>query len=144
MATLAAEGTLLYVGSASSAMSSLAQIVDITPPGYSRAAVPRTWLESTWKQFRAGRIPDGGEVQFTIELDHSIAAHMSLLTSATDSTTPFFQVRWADLASSATVHPRFQGFLTAMEPETAEDEANIRYAATVKVTGSVTYAAAPA
>lgn len=145
MAAIPGEGTSLFTGSASSALSSVAQIKTIGVPGFERASVSTTYLNSSWKEFRPGRIPDGGELTIGMEIDPSISAHMNIVSSsATASALQWFQVRFADLASSSSVHPRFQGFITAVEYDDLEDETNLMANVTVKVTGPIVYATSPA
>lgn len=117
-----------------STYTQVAEVTDITWPGYVRDAVEVTYMDSA-DQFREyiGGLMDGGEV--TIEMNWVPAATDPLITALTASTIGQFKITY-----NAGVNIVFKAIVTAYQPQSPLGE-KLSASATFKVTGKPTWSA---
>lgn len=117
-----------------STYTQVAEVTDITWPGYSRDAVEVTYMDSA-DQFReyVGGFMDGGEV--TIEINWVPSASDVIVTALTAAATGQFKITY-----NAGVNIVFKGIVTSYQPRSAIGE-KLSASATFKVTGKPTWSA---
>jgi hypothetical protein len=138
MALVPSEGTLLKLESATpGTFDTVAQVMSIGGPGSEVASVPTTTLTSTRKTFRAGKIPDEGEVTFHLQTDPILAGYIALYTHHYAGTTKNWQIINND-GNATPAKQAFAGFITKIDEGDKADETNVEADVTIKITGSVT------
>lgn len=113
----------------------IAEVVAITPPGASRAAVDRTHLKSPngWKEFAAG-LKEAGEASITLNYN---PASTDAVFTAFEARTGKYQITFPN-----GVMMRFDGFFTAYNPPELTAEGKMEATGTIKCTGAPTLHAA--
>lgn len=138
MAVIPAEGTTIAVESVTpGTYTTIGQVESITPPSTTVAEVPTTTLTSTRKQYRAGKIPDSGTLQFRIQYDPNDTVHQDLEDYLNAGTTKNWQLTYVD-GMVEPANEEFAGFITNFEKSALEDETNATADLTIRVTGVVT------
>ncbi len=125
------EGTTLSVGAA------VASVLNIKPPGWSRAAVAKTTLSDAFKKYRPGRITEYGTM--TARIQHTSENEAAFLAFATDVDPKDCTIAYFDEAGDPDGTDTFKGFVTAYEPDQAEDENNIEADVTIQLTTVITH-----
>lgn len=139
MAHTACEGTTLSYGDASSGpWTVVAEVMSIKPPGLSREAVPTTNLSSTYKSYRAGKIPGFDSLECGVQYDRAAASHAALDTLAASGAQKWWKIDYVGDGLSNPADDVFSGFITSWSPNEGEDEKNWEYDLTIQVTGVVT------
>lgn len=117
-----------------STYTQVAEVTDITWPGYSRDAVEVTFMDSD-NQFREyiGGMMDGGEV--TVEMNWVPSATDVIIAALTASTTGQFKITY-----NAGANVVFKAIVTAYQPQSPLGE-KLTASATFKVSGKPTWAA---
>lgn len=133
-----AEGTKLSMESGSpGTFVDVAGVIRIGSQKTKVNPVKTTKLVSTYQEYRPGRIPDMGEVVFRIQYDPNNADHQLMYTSLESGTITNWKITYADgLSTNASV--TFAGFLTTIEEDDKEDEANVEADVTMQITGPPT------
>ena len=129
MAITPGKGTTITVGG-----SSIAQILDITPPQVSNEPQEVTTLSDTWATFLA-TLPDGGEVTLTLLWDHDSATHATLWTMATDGSSATFVITLP--APSSTTYS-FTGRVSGISGQQITAKNTVQANVTIKVSGAIT------
>lgn len=139
MAVLVTEGTILQM-SISSVLTDIAQVLSIDPPEGKVNAVKKTSLVDTVQRFRAGKMPEGGELKFTIEFDPNNTGHKQLAGRiiSPSSTNDDFKIKFVD-GMAVPANLTFSGFVTGFKINTIEEENNLEAEVTVQVDGALDY-----
>jgi hypothetical protein len=137
-AVIPCEGTIFQVESATpGTYTTIAAATGIGANEPEVAEVPKTTLASTRKEYRPGKIPDEGTIDFTIWYDPNDATHQSLYTFWAAGTTKNWKVKYNDgLTTNAS--ETFAGFITKPSRGEIADEENVSLTVTIRITGSVT------
>ena len=126
-------------GATSESFTSIAEIVELTPPQMSRDEIDVTSHSSSdgYREFIAG-LRDGGEVSFK--------ANWLPTNSTQDGTTGLLECfndnvnhNWRVVLPSSLITISFSGFLTAFEPDLPLEE-QAQLSGTIKVSGKPTVA----
>lgn len=136
-----AEGTTIgYSATLVGTYVLVGNVLNIKPPGAEVPGVEKTNLASAAKEYRAGEIPDNGEVTFRIQHDPSDTGHTALkalLVQGAQRSPKFWKISYNDtMATHAS--DSFQAILTKYEPDTIENEKNLESDITLLITGLVT------
>jgi hypothetical protein len=134
------EGTTLGYSTTNGSYTTLANVTKIKPPGGKVPEVSTTYLGSSNKTFRPGKIPEAGEVTLSLNRDTTSAGHILLRTLVGTPAVYFFKVIYND-GQTTPANDIFQGFITALEPGDVEDETNLTDDVTIRITGAVTFSA---
>jgi hypothetical protein len=135
------EGTkLAYSTDGGSTYVDVGFLTKVKPPGGKVPEVPTTYLGSVAKTFRPGKIPEAGEVTFSIYWDPSDTDQRGMLAYLSSPATIDWKVTFND-SFSTHAKATFKGFITQWEPGDDEDETNVTADVTVRITGLVTFAA---
>jgi hypothetical protein len=94
MAYVIGKGTLLKVD-ISSTLTTIPQVVSVTPPSLEMGNVETTHLTSTARENKA-TIPDPGEVSFSLEWDPANTVHQQLWTYFQAGTTVNWTITMSD------------------------------------------------
>jgi len=132
MAYTPGKGTRLKL-SISSVFTDIANVVSLTPPSMEMGSTETTHLLSAWREFIAN-IPDGGEVQFTIEYDPTGSTHQQLFTSFSAGTTESWKVVFNDAGNAEVA---FEGFVTGFSWDEVAVDGVVTASITIKLTGAV-------
>lgn len=119
----------------SSTLTALAQVVEIDGPGMEVGTKEITNLGDTVKKYRA-QLPDGGEINATIEYDYADATHAFLATTV--GTWPQAAVA-CEVNFTASHKAAFSAVLTKFAPKGMNTEDNLEADITLKVTGAVVW-----
>lgn len=135
------EGVVLaYCATQGGTYTQIAQILSVTPPGGAVTAVKKTHLGDTAQKFRAGKIPNPGELAFEVEYDPSEASHTfltGLLVSGAQDTPYWWKITYPDSKATHAL-ANFQAILTAFTPGAMTEEENLTAQVSLQVTGPVT------
>jgi hypothetical protein len=140
MAVLAGEKVMLQMETATpGTYADVVQVMSTGAPKPTVAAVKKTNLASTVQEYRPGKIPDNGELQFRVQYDPNDTTHQALLTALYAGTTKNWKLKYPD-GMATPANSMFAGFLTAFEPDnfSATDENNVEADVTIQITGAVT------
>lgn len=136
-----AYGSTLQLGDGATpeVFTSIAEIVELTPPQMSRDEIDVTSHSSSdgYREFIAG-LRDGGEVSFRANWLPTNATHdgtTGLLETFNDNVTH----NWKIILPNTLATISFSGFLTAFEPDTPLEEQG-QLSGTIKVSGKPTVA----
>lgn len=136
-----AYGSTLQLGDGATpeVFTSIAEIVELTPPQMSRDEIDVTSHSSSdgYREFIAG-MRDGGEVSFRANWLPTDATHdgaTGLLETFNDNATH----NWKIILPNTLATISFSGFLTAFEPDTPLEEQG-QLSGTIKVSGKPTVA----
>ncbi len=136
-----AYGSTLQLGDGATpeVFTSIAEIVELTPPQMSRDEIDVTSHSSSdgYREFIAG-LRDGGEVSFKANWLPTNATHdgtTGLLETFNDNATH----NWKIILPNTLATISFSGFLTAFEPDTPLEEQG-QLSGTIKVSGKPTVA----
>ena len=138
MAVVPGEGTLMQIESATpGTYTTIGQVLSITGPAPSVAAVETTNLASTRHTYRPSKIPESGEVTFQIQSDPNDAT-VIILQGLMDAPA---SKNWRIISADGLTTPskdQFSGFLTAWNRSGQEVESNVIVDATIKISGAIT------
>jgi len=137
MATIPNEGTALSISDDGSAWTAIAQVIRIKPPGGKVPEVEKTVLSDTMKRFRPGKIPEAGEVTFTLQRDPNLAGHQTIAALLATPAVKYWKVEYVD-GMSTKAKDVFQGFVTEADSNDAEDETNHEWDLTIRIDGAIT------
>lgn len=133
--------TIGYDTAGGSSYVTIGHVKDVAGPNVSRGTIDITDHDSTdgFREFFGGLV-DGGEVTFSIGLDHTTSAHSNLWTSFSSTT----ETPWTWLITfnvfSGTYTWAFAGFLTGMGVGAPLEGQNV-WDLTIKITGKPTLTA---
>lgn len=133
--------TIGYDTAGGTSYTTIGHVKDVSGPSISRGTIDITDHDSAdgFREFFGG-LSDGGEVTFSIGLDHTAAAHSGLWASFASTT----EVPWSWLITfnvfSGTYTWGFDGFLTGLTANAALEGQNM-WDLTVKITGKPTLTA---
>lgn len=133
MAFTPGKGTQLQL-SIASVYTAIAQVVGITPPSMDMGTTETTHLLSTWREF-IGTIPDGGEIQFTVEYDAANATHAAIWAKFVVGAIELWKVVFTDLGNAEV---GFSGIITGFHFDEVVIDNVATVQITVKISGAVT------
>jgi hypothetical protein len=133
-----AEGTKLQIESATpGTYTDIGGVEAVTPPSTTTGEVKKTTLQSTSQEYRAGKIPDRGTLQFRLQYDPNSTVHQDLEDALDAGTTKNWKLVYAD-GMTTPASETFAGFITNFEKSELADETNALADLTIRVTGTVT------
>jgi predicted secreted protein len=118
----------------SSVFTAIAQVVNLTPPSMEMGTSETTHLASTWREYISS-IPDGGEIELTIEYDSASSTHASLWSKFTGGAVESWQVVFNDVGDTLVA---FSGIITGFEFDEVAVDNVVTATVKVKITGAVT------
>ena len=140
MAVLPGEKTMLQMETVTpGTYADVVQVVSVTRPGPTTPEVKKTILASVRQEYRPGKIPDEGTVEFRIQYDPNDATHQAIYTAQAAGTTKNWKLKYAD-GMTTPANEAFAAFITGISPSeaSAEDDNNVEATVTMRVTGAVT------
>lgn len=136
MAVTPAEGTTISIESSTpGTYTVIGQVESITPPSVTVGEVKKTTLSSTRQEYRAGKIPDSGTLQFRLQYDPDSTAQQDLEDLQEAGTTKNWKIIYVD-GMAVPAHEIFAGFITEFAKSALEDETNALADLTIRVTGT--------
>jgi len=134
MAYTPGKGTHLQL-SIASVFTDIAQVTKLTPPSMEMGTTETTHLLSAWKEF-IGNMPDGGEVQFTIEFDPAGTTHQSLFSKFAAGGLESWKVIFADIG---TAEFDFVGIISKFAIDEVNFDGVVTASLTIKISGAITF-----
>lgn len=128
------KGTVLQMTTGSTTLTTIAQVVTITPPQLANPTVDVTHLQSSWRE-RLGTIPDGGTVSALLEFDPGDGEHEYLANTAIVATTPVY---WRIVFPTTTQKIDFYGCLSAFGIQEVTVDDVLRANITIDCSSNVT------
>lgn len=143
MGVMTGEGTTLSYSADGATWTEVAQVLSVTPPGWTRPAVSTKHLKSAIDTQRPGKIPHHGPVQFRIQVSHGEATHLALYAMADDLAEYHWRIDYFDEQGEPAGSDTILGFVTEYSPDGGEDEANHEADLTIEVSTAAPAKAAP-
>jgi hypothetical protein len=136
------QGTTLSITPNGGSLTAIGHITSIKPASPEREEIDVSNLGSTWMEYLLA-VPDGGELEFTIEWDSTDAGHAALWTnftdaSPTDAVKALWTVAFNDLKLTTATTVTFNGAVKSFPWDEIDLKKIVTVPIVVKVTGAIT------